>query len=214
MATLATAVLPRDEFVLAETLASVPDASFECEKIAETGRDTFLPLVWAGASDLDRLDAAVRDDPTTENVELLSAFDDERLYRMEWVDRVELVIRIVASRGTILDATTNDDNWLLRVLYPSSAGLNETKGYCEDHGVSLTVRSIREMTGDLSGRYGLTEEQYEALTIACERGYFEVPRKANLDDLAEEMGVSHQALSERIRRGTEALVTDALLVRH
>ncbi len=63
-----------------------------------------------------------------------------------------------------------------------------------------------------AGQYGLTDPQYEVLTLACDRGYFAIPRQAELDDLAEELGVSHQALSERLRRGVEALVTDTLLV--
>lgn len=212
MATLATAVLPRDEFVLSETLATVPEAAFECEKIAETGRDTFMPLVWARASDLDHLDDAVRNDPTTENVELLSAFADEHLYRMEWVDRVELVVRIVASQGTILDARTDDGQWVLRVLYASSEGLHDTETYCEDRDVQFTVRAIHEMDGDPSGRYGLTEEQYEALTTACERGYYSVPREVELEEFADELEITHQALSERLRRAVEALTTDTLLV--
>ena len=39
----------------------------------------------------------------------------------------------------------------------------------------------------------------------------EVPRETSLQACAQEMGLSHQALSERLRRGTEALVEDTLL---
>jgi len=214
MATLVTMRLPGDEFVLSETLAAIPEATFECEKIAETGHDTFMPLVWARAPDHEELDDALRNDPTTENVSLLSDFGDEWLYRMEWVARVEIAIRIIATNeATILDASTTDGAWTLRVLYPSHDGLSDTKSYCEDHDITLDIMSIREMEGDPSGRYGLTDEQYEALTTACERGYYTVPRDVDLDDLADEMGISHQALSERLRRGTEALITDTLLIR-
>jgi predicted DNA binding protein len=68
------------------------------------------------------------------------------------------------------------------------------------------------MEGKPSGRYGLTDQQYDALTAACEAGYFAVPRETDLDELSDDLGISHQALSERIRRGTEALVTETLLV--
>jgi hypothetical protein len=68
------------------------------------------------------------------------------------------------------------------------------------------------MEGDPAGRYGLTTEQFNALTAAAERGLFEVPRGVTIGDLAEEFGVTHQAMSERIRRATGALVEDALLI--
>ncbi len=79
-------------------------------------------------------------------------------------------------------------------------------------GFSFDVESIREMKGELAGRFGLTTEQFEALTTAAEQGLFEVPREVTLEEPAEQQGVSHQALSERIRRATDTLVEDALMV--
>jgi predicted DNA binding protein len=76
----------------------------------------------------------------------------------------------------------------------------------------FTRENIWELERQPSGRYGLTDEQYEALVEAYQRGYFEVPLGITLAELAEELGVSHQALSERVRRGTGALVDDTLLI--
>jgi predicted DNA binding protein len=61
-------------------------------------------------------------------------------------------------------------------------------------------------------RFGLTEEQQEALVESYEHGYYEVPRDLDASALAERLDISHQALSERLRRATGALVEDALLV--
>jgi predicted DNA binding protein len=41
---------------------------------------------------------------------------------------------------------------------------------------------------------------------AHERGYFEVPRRATLSDLAREFGVTEQAISQRLRRAMNAVV--------
>jgi predicted DNA binding protein len=57
----------------------------------------------------------------------------------------------------------------------------------------------------------LTAEQRELLRAAVRRGYFEVPRRVSLADLAEEQGVSDREASERLRRGVEAMVSDAVL---
>lgn len=213
MATLVTATLPCEEFALSETVQTVPEVTFECEKIIETADGTVMPLVWARAPDFEAVETALDADTTVNNVELLSEFDDERLYRIEWVDQIQLLMEIlVDNEATILDASSKKGMWSLRILYPTHDGPSETLAFCEDHGLSLTIVSIREMDTDPSGRYGLTDAQYKALTTAAERGYYEVPREADLDTLSEELGISHQALSERLRRGVNALITDTLLL--
>ncbi|WP_420028719.1 helix-turn-helix domain-containing protein [Halorussus caseinilyticus] len=52
----------------------------------------------------------------------------------------------------------------------------------------------------------MTDRQYEALRTATEMGYFEVPCRVELEDIADALGVSRQSVSERLRRATEALV--------
>ena len=61
-------------------------------------------------------------------------------------------------------------------------------------------------------QHNLTEQQYDTLTRAVEQGYYDVPREMNAKELADELDISHQALSERFRRGTKNLVNSTLLV--
>lgn len=56
------------------------------------------------------------------------------------------------------------------------------------------------------GELTLSECQREAMRRAYETGYYEVPREASLERDAEDLQVSHQALSERLRRGHRNLV--------
>lgn len=213
MATLITATVPAEAFALSETLAAVPDATFDCEKLVETGDDSIMPLLWVRTPDFDALDEALAADPTVNGISLLTDLGEERLYRMEWVDHIPIVLRMITNgEATVLSAATDDDHWVLRVLYPTREGLSDTVDFCETQGLDFDVRSVRELEGEPSGRHGLTESQYEALTAAVERGYFAVPREVELGDLADDLGISHQALSERIRRGVDALVVDTLLV--
>ncbi|WP_409348397.1 helix-turn-helix domain-containing protein [Natronorarus salvus] len=79
--------------------------------------------------------------------------------------------------------------------------------------MSLTLTAIYEMNDDRSGQFGLTEEQTEALTLATERGFFVVPREIDLQDLSTELGISHQLLSERLRRAQYTLNINTVLVR-
>lgn len=53
---------------------------------------------------------------------------------------------------------------------------------------------------------GLTDNQREALRTAYELGYFEIPRRASLEDVAGELGVSASSVSERLRRAQTHLI--------
>lgn len=115
------------------------------------------------------------------------------------------------SIATITDAYSHEGRWSLRVLYPDRDDFAATMNFCEAEGLTFDVDVIREMDGEPTGRYGLTERQYETLTTAVERGYCAIPREI-AEELADDLGVSHQALSELLRRGHQALIEDTLLI--
>jgi hypothetical protein len=213
MPTLVTGTVPADQLALSHTLASLPDLLFEVERIVSSGDDALMPLLWVRGPSRERVEATLEDDPTVDNVELVGDFTDEWLFQMEWIDHVDLLVQMITnSEATVLDAVGRDGQWKLRVLYPERTLFSKTHEFCEDHGLDFDVTTIRELEGEPAGRYGLTNDQYEVLAEAARMGYFEVPREVSLEELAEELGVSHQAASERIRRATNALVEDALFV--
>lgn len=53
----------------------------------------------------------------------------------------------------------------------------------------------------------LTEKQREAVQTAVEMGYYETPRSASPADLAETLGVTRSALSQRLNAVETKLVT-------
>ena len=213
MATIVIGSVPTEALALAHTFEALPHVTFESERIIESGDDAVMPLLWARNANREPLEDAIDGDPTVNNVTLLADFDEELLYRMDWVDQMQLLLHMLTnSEATILDAHGRRDGWRLRVMFPSRSHLSETHEFCQDHGMEFTIESIREMDGQPSGRFGLTEDQYRALSTAVEKGYYDVPQKRTLEELAKEFEISHQALSERLRRGTESLVEDTLLV--
>ena len=213
MATLVRGTIPAEEFALHETLLELPEVEIECERIVQGGEDVILPLLWVRQTDFDAFESVLERDSTVEKVERISEFDDEALYQMRWVDSVHLLLNFLMNgEATVLDAYGRNDRWHLRVLYPDREHFSRSYEFVEENGLTFDVESIRELEGEPAGRYGMTDGQYRALVLAFDRGYFEVPRKADLEDLAEELDVSHQALSERLRRGTGALVEDTLII--
>jgi predicted DNA binding protein len=217
MPTIIEATIPVEEFALAETLQRCADATVECEQIVEHPDNTVIPLVWVRNTSADAFEAALNQDATVATATQLAGTDTELLYEMDWSANIQLVLRILTTEGAvILDAVGSAAGWHLRVLFPDRDDVRETHDFCEAHNLTVTIRNIRHLDDEdprqESVRAGLTVDQHEALTTAYNRGYFEVPRAAELEDVADDIGVSHQALSERLRRGHETLIGETLLV--
>jgi hypothetical protein len=213
MATIVRGSLPADDFALRESLSSLPDVEFEVEQIVKTGDEAVMPLLWVRGAETETIEEAFANDASVRDPSLLLDMDEQQLYRMEWVAQVEVVLQMLTSaEATVTDAYGAGETWYLRVLYPTRDSLSSTVEFCETNGVSFEIERIRELEGEPAGRYGLSDGQYEALTAAANYGYYNVPRDADLQAVAEELGVSHQALSERMRRGTLALIEDTLLL--
>lgn len=213
MATIVKGSLPANEFALRESLSALSAVEFEVEQIVESGEDAVMPLLWVRGADPEEISEAFEADPTVRDPSLLVNVEDELLYRMEWVGQVDIVLQMLTnSQATVTDAYGVGETWYLRVLYPDRDSLSATIDYCTDNGLSFDIESIRELEGKPADRFGLTENQHEALIEAAERGFYEVPRDITLQELADELDTSHQALSERLRRGTLSLIEDTLLI--
>lgn len=215
MSTIAELEIPAEEFALSATFDAVPDAEFEVERVVAYDHDRLLPFTWVTAdeSGRDALDEALRDDPSVDQVELLTDLDGEWLYRMDWIQAVEFLIHILhEEHATVLTAFGESDQWLLRVLFPDRDALSRSYDFFESEGLSVEVTSIYELDQQRSGQFGLTADQLESLVTASEQGYYDVPRGATLQEVADVLGISHQALSERLRRGHGRLVRNALII--
>lgn len=213
MAIIVQGTIPAAEFVLAETLTALPTAVFKCERLVISGDKAVMPLLWVNDGEAEEVSQALAADPTVETVELLSTVDGEHLYRMEWIGQIDLILQMLtSSKATIMDASGTGEQWFFRILYPSRDALSQTTEFGEEHGLTFDITTIRELDGEPAGRYGLTEAQYEALAQAVESGYYNIPRENNLEDVAAALDISHQALSERIRRATLALIEDTILI--
>lgn len=212
VASIAEFRLPTEGFCLAETLP-VTDASFQFLQLVAHDPAGVLPFVRATGDErtLAGLDELFAADPTVESAERIAAMSDGHLYHVEWADSIEEIVHALLEEGaTILDATTMDEQWQLQALFHDRDSLSRTYERCEGRGLSVTVDRIYELTDVRHQQFGLTTQQHETMLAALEHGYYDVPREASLTDLAESLDVSHQALSERLRRGHGNLVKHAL----
>jgi predicted DNA binding protein len=213
MSTIVDASLTAEQFALHETLTEHPTARFEIARAIATSSEEVMPFLWASGAPVSDLEASLREDPTTRTVELVSRFDDESLFRVSWTARVHTPFRalIGADGAALLDVSTNGTEWRFCLIYPDAVAIDEVSEECEELGLHLNVDRVYSLSDAFTrDHFELTEKQYETILAAYEAGYYEIPRQIKLKELARELDVSHQALSERLRRGHQVLMTNSL----
>lgn len=212
MATIFEFEVPTEEFALHDTLAQLPDSDIEIERVVADNPDQITPYVWARAEDFDALEAAFDDDPTVESLRTLSEMTEERSYQMTWTGSIDRLIPLLTNHeGTITHAVGSVEGWRLRVLFPDHDALSEAHDDLREADFSLTIQAVYEEKDERHIQHGLTETQRDTLVAAFNRGFFEIPRENSLTDLSEQLELSHQALSERLRRATSSLVESTLI---
>ncbi|WP_440989297.1 helix-turn-helix domain-containing protein [Haloarchaeobius baliensis] len=93
----------------------------------------------------------------------------------------------------------------LTVLGDPAALRGVVDGFPESVSVDIErVGEPRGIGGSLAGR--LTARQFEALSVARELGYYEVPREGSLSEVAESLGCSESAASTVLRKAEQGLV--------
>jgi len=77
-------------------------------------------------------------------------------------------------------------------------------------GANPVLRALTDYGGPPDPLDALTARQREVLTLAFERGYFDVPRGTTTDALAGELGVDASTVREHLQRAQKNLLVDVL----
>ncbi len=207
METVVDATLPTDQFVLEETIDRVRDVEFAPVRFAVGSSTSPMPFLRGSTRHPDRLEAALQDDPSTARVQCLSSDDSRNLYSVDWTERAAgLIERFVGTGGAVLDVRGASDRWTFRILFPDRATASETFQTWRDDGVAPSISRISNLSSREADRGGLSPTQHNTIVHAFRTDYYSVPRGTTLEGLATHFDVSHQALSERLRRGHSRLV--------
>lgn len=194
--------------ILAETLTSAPDAAVEWVR-SDFARDTIEVLLWVTCDDLDAFEAALGDDPTVAAPDAVADLDDRRLYRVRLTAagrRRSVYPALVEENGVVRELRASAASCECRVAFPDRESVDRFRRVCEDRGVPFELHRLFERRSDERGPgYGLTDAQRETLIGAVESGYLEIPRESSLSELADRLGVSSNAASERFRRAVRTL---------
>lgn len=213
MSVIAHFTTPAEDFIFEGVLDTQSGAWIRLETMVPTG-STLIPYCWISGVDIPSVEAALEASPFIEDSRVLDELDDEALFRIEWTTEFDgLIDAIRESNAVMLEGVGSSGEWSFRFRFPDYESLSLFYQTCADNGVRLSLDKIHNPVepNEMAG-YGLTTHQRQALLVAFELGYFDIPRRTTLVELGNDLDVSDAAVSQRIRRGLDTLISGTLAV--
>jgi predicted DNA binding protein len=212
MSVIADFSVPADEFALGHLLEVRPGVQVRLESMIPTG-DAVVPYFWVETPDVDAVEAALRESPLVADADVVDRLGEEALFRVVWSDDIDGIIDAFGgTEAVVLEGEGRGDHWSFQVRFPEYEALSAFYRGVVDRDVSITLDGVHNpVEASETAEFGLTPEQREVLVLALETGYFAVPRKVTMVDLAEELGISDSAVSQRLRRGLAKVLSTTLM---
>jgi len=205
MTTIVDLTVPGEALPLGGLLESEDDVRIEVERVVPLG-DRDLPFFWVSDGSVEHIESVMTEQSEVDGYQRLTSADDQHLYEVHWSRDVDgIVAAVEANDGVILSGTGVHGRWQLRVRFPDHDHLKAFNRECREQGIRFDVNGVYNPRVP-TARDRLTPKQWETMAVAHEIGYFEVPRRATLEDLADHFDVSEQAVSQRIRRALNTLL--------
>jgi len=221
MSTIAEIQFAHEQGALAYTLNELPDVDTKILRETSTERDGSEDFVRFDHGQPGEIRSVLEADHTVGDVSLLSESDSSQVWRVTFTADARLLNPLVTSEGgfvlhargtAVIDGRWG---WHERWLLPNHDALHTIWQQAREEGFEFEILQFHPWDGTFSEHTTaktLTEQQRETLGLAYETGYFEEPREADMDDLAEELDVSPSAVSGRLKRGMKLLIEDTFML--
>jgi len=211
MATIMEFTSPAAEFPLGTVFSTLPSVTIELERLIP--HDTLIvPYFWVRGADATDIESAFDAHAGVEGITLIDSVEDEYLMRAEWKREYVGVLNALAEvQIVVLEGLGTKDGWHFEVRSEDREGISEFRTYCHNHDIPIDITAVHALLPVQDSGYELTDTQREALVLAYERGYFDSPRAASLEDVAAELDITQQSLSSRLRRGHRRLIAGTLI---
>lgn len=211
MATVMSFTSPADEFPLGTVFSNLPDVTVELERIIPD-ETRIVPYFWVRGADAVDMEAAFDAHEGTVSVTFIDSVEDEFLMRAEWDNEYYGVLSALAEANvTVLSGVGTKEGWRFEVRSESREGISAFRDSCQDHDLPIEITAVHALLPVHGAGFDLTDPQREALVAAYEGGYFDSPRSASLADIADDLDITQQSLSSRLRRGHGRLVANTLI---
>ncbi len=194
-----------DGFLFA--LADAEAAPVELRAMIPQSDGSYLAFVAVGGTD-GRIKEVAEAAPDVTDIHLVRENEGDRLWKCRLTEST--VVHAAAEVGAIpTSVRAEGDRFRLVVSVPRSMDVRTVQQQLTDRGVAVELVARRERSaGDtvkeaLNERIhgALTDRQREALQSAYFSGYFEWPREANGEDVAEALAIDQSTFQQHLRAG-------------
>ncbi|MFC6976574.1 helix-turn-helix domain-containing protein [Halomicroarcula sp. GCM10025709] len=101
------------------------------------------------------------------------------------------------------------EGWRQTGWFATRDAFSEFSAFWQQNADFQLSRLTRDGESEAPGN-GLTDHQQEALRTAYELGHFDIPRRASLEQIADELDISASSASERLRRAQAQLIEETV----
>ena len=211
MATVMEFTSPAEEFPLGSIFENLPGVTVELERLIPH-ETLIIPYFWVRDAETEDIEAAFEPHEGVRDIRLVDSVEDEYLMRAEWEQEYFGILNALAKANVVvLSGIGMRDVWRFEVRGEGQEAIAEFRAYCQENDIPIEITAVHAMLPIQGEGYELTETQREALVLAYERGYFDTPRGASLEEIADELGITQQSLSSRLRRGHRRLIGATLV---
>lgn len=201
------------DFQLGQILSTEGERRVSLKTMVPLGEQP-VPFFYISESASDSFEAHVRNHPSVSELYVVSTHNGETLYGLDWnINDDTFFDTLRRLDGHILAASGEGDQWMFQIQFRTHEAFSQFQESCFEGDIPINIKRIYNPTKPDAGPwYGLTPPQRKTLQYAVEMGYYSLPRQISTQEIADEFGISDQAVSERLRRGITTLVTNTLLL--
>ena len=179
------------------------------ELLEDEGRGGVTQIEVENRFDEERFDQI----DSVQNWELITEKEDTYLYLLE-VTALEMPESASVDHDELVgmcDPTVSNRGMLLSMVGSQDAIRAMLRNF-EEAGVAPDLHRLGEYEGGQETLDALTDRQLEILQTAYDMGFYEVPREASTEDIADELDLDGGTVSEHLQRAERNLLSQQLTV--
>lgn len=214
MSVLVELEVDAQDFELGRVFSTLSSATtIELESLVPLPGAT-TPTVWISNGEHESLEERIGTHPTVGMVEQIEHLNERSLYALEWSLEYDHLFRHFRDENVHIVAATGSANaWEFTLRFQTHQSLSTFQDYCETIQVDINVLGVYNIPEQQPDEaFGITQPQQEALMLAVREGYYDLPRGCSTDELADQLGISDQAVTERLRRAIATLTRNTLMI--
>lgn len=212
MAIEATFTATEGEFPLAAVFEDFPGTQIELDRVVPTD-GAIIPYFWIEDADVDTIDMGNVAHPGIRDIRVIDNVQDNAFIRIDWDFEYESILTAILETDVeLISAIGTQANWTFDIRGEEQQAISQFYAYCKEHEILVELSQLHALSPLRSGReYDLTDAQREILTLAYTCGYYDSPRQLPQQALADELGITRQAVASRLKRGTRRLIASTLI---